>query len=756
MLLPLVLAVVVSMVAVQAWTLRLGREAMDVQMQHGLAVDFALLKASLTPLGAEWSLGEDGLRLGAAPLAGRNDLLDGVAQATGGVATVFAGDERVATSVSRPDGSRATGTRLADPVVRDAVLQQGRRFIGTTAVLERPYLALYEPIRDPAGRVVGVLSVARPTSEQDAVQLSIIWDAALVGCAILLVCIAVSAALLYRGIRPLNALAVAMRRIAGGDLEAAIPDGGRAAEERAMQRWLAGDMARLRSALAVLGTDWSRDDAGLRLGGTALAGRNDLVDQVARPGDLVSIFDRDMRVATTARRTDGTRAVGTTLADPRVRAAVLQRGEAFAGSATVLNARYYALYEPVRDRAGQVVGVLVAARPKTGQDQVGKMADAVQMFKDAAAEKLWLEADAAEQRRLAEVARIERQQQQDAVAAAQAEVVTQVASGLEQLEGGDLTVRLRQPFAEEYEPLRATFNGTVARLETTMRAVAADADAIHGGSGEITQAADDLSRRTEHQAASLEQTAAALDEITATVRRTAEGAGHAREVVSRTREEAERSGVVVRQAVVAMGGIEASSQQVTQIIGVIDEIAFQTNLLALNAGVEAARAGDAGRGFAVVASEVRALAQRSATAAKEIKGIISASAQQVDAGVRLVGETGDALRRIAGQVAEITQATIEIAASAQEQATALAEVNGAINQMDQVTQQNAAMVEQSTAASHALSQQAKDLAQLMARFTVGGSDVVSEASGRSRPLHRASPLRLVEPASNAPGIVTVR
>ncbi|MGH6955246.1 MAG: methyl-accepting chemotaxis protein, partial [Caulobacteraceae bacterium] len=258
-----------------------------------------------------------------------------------------------------------------------------------------------------------------------------------------------------------------------------------------------------------------------------------------------------------------------------------------------------------------------------------------------------------------------------------------------------------------------------------MKVISTAAFGMRSGSGEISQAADNLSKRTEQQAASLEETAAALDEITATVRKTAEGANHAREIVSTARADAEQSGEVVRRAVGAMSAIEQSAQQISQIIGVIDEIAFQTNLLALNAGVEAARAGDAGKGFAVVASEVRALAQRSADAAKEIKALISASTQQVGQGVDLVGQTGQSLERIVGQVAEITGVVSEIAASAQEQATGLQEVNTAVNQMDQVTQQNAAMVEQSTAASHSLSQEAGELARLVGRFKVGEEPVVS-------------------------------
>ncbi|WP_309643171.1 methyl-accepting chemotaxis protein, partial [Phenylobacterium sp.] len=229
-------------------------------------------------------------------------------------------------------------------------------------------------------------------------------------------------------------------------------------------------------------------------------------------------------------------------------------------------------------------------------------------------------------------------------------------------------------------------------------------------------------RRTEQQAASLEETAAALDEITATVRRTAEGATHARKVVETARSDAAEGADVVRRATSAMDEIEGSSKQIGQIIGVIDEIAFQTNLLALNAGVEAARAGEAGKGFAVVASEVRALAQRSAEAAKEIKALITASSDQVGVGVDLVAATGKALESIVTQVAEINGIVAEIAASAQEQATGLQQVNTAVNHMDQVTQQNAAMVEESTAASHALAHEAKELAVLVAQFRTGTDD----------------------------------
>ena len=366
---------------------------------------------------------------------------------------------------------------------------------------------------------------------------------------------------------------------------------------------------------------------------------------------------------------------------------------------------------------------------KTRSDEIGAMAQAVQVFKDNA---IALRDASTEAERLGNANAQERRQNEAARAAAAKEqtfVVEAIGTGLEHLAEGDLTHRVAN-FPGEYEKLEADFNAAMAKLQETMSMIARNTDGIHSGTGEISQAADDLSRRTEQQAASLEETAAALDEITATVRKTSEGANHARTLVSTAKSDAERSGEVVRDAVAAMGEIEKSSDQISQIIGVIDEIAFQTNLLALNAGVEAARAGEAGRGFAVVAQEVRALAQRSAEAAKEIKGLIQASGAQVASGVNLVGETGKALSKIAAQVAEINAIVTEIAASAQEQSTGLAEVNTAVNQMDQVTQQNAAMVEQTTAASHSLANEAEQLSALVGRFKT--------ATERGREVRRAA------------------
>ncbi|EKY24716.1 methyl-accepting chemotaxis protein signaling domain protein [Brevundimonas diminuta 470-4] len=396
--------------------------------------------------------------------------------------------------------------------------------------------------------------------------------------------------------------------------------------------------------------------------------------------------------------------------------------------------------------------------PAAGRkDEVGQMAAAVQTFKDAAIAKEALEAETAAQRRAVEEERARVEAEKARAAEEDRIAITALAEGLNAMAAGDLTYRIDVPFAPKAEQLKADFNAAISQLEKAVAVVVGNVAAIRSGSGEISQASDDLSRRTEQQAASLEETAAALDEITATVNRTADGARQASRVVQTARNEAEASGAVVSDAVAAMTAIEQSSNQIGAIIGVIDEIAFQTNLLALNAGVEAARAGDAGRGFAVVASEVRALAQRSADAAKEIKTLITASGRQVEQGVTLVGQTGQALGRIVAEVAEIDGLMSEISASAQEQATGLQQVNTAVNQMDQVTQQNAAMVEESTAASHSLAQEADVLAASVARFKVAqGANAVAASARVSASPSLGQPSFKAQPAPVAVDVAPAR
>ncbi|MEM9838436.1 MAG: methyl-accepting chemotaxis protein [Pseudomonadota bacterium] len=437
----------------------------------------------------------------------------------------------------------------------------------------------------------------------------------------------------------------------------------------------------------------------------------------------------------------------------------LNRGEIVTGRAmkrvTKAGEHVYlrASYTPIRDDSGEVIRVFKAAVDAT-EEETQRLAEVEERSQQQAVQSTVVEQLASGLKQLADgdytvqltdhfpVDYMQlRYDFNDAVTALQAadsarqkasddqsSVVERLALALNRLSDGVLTFQLEDQFPAEYEQLRADFNVAIERVRDVIGSIKSTAKGIKTGASEISQAADDLSKRTENQAATLEETAAALDEITVTVRQTAEGATEVNRVASETRDEAKVSGDVVGNAVEAMDEIERSSTQISQIIGVIDDIAFQTNLLALNAGVEAARAGDAGRGFAVVAQEVRALAQRSSEAAKEIKTLISTSSEQVSRGVELVDKAGSALGDIVTRVENVSALVSEIAASAQEQSVSLAEVNAAMNKMDQVTQQNASMVEQSTASSHSLAKASGMLIDRVAHFETGESEPLGAES----------------------------
>ncbi|UQV19566.1 methyl-accepting chemotaxis protein [Brevundimonas albigilva] len=529
------------------------------------------------------------------------------------------------------------------------------------------------------------------------------------------------------------------------------------------------------------GSEFSARDGRLYVGFTPLNGLVEPVDRIKTlVGGTATVFQGDTRITTNVKKDDGSRAVGTKLKPGPVYDAVLRDGRAYRGRADILGKPYFVAYDPIKDASGAVVGVLYVGIPEADfmatvnqtmmalfgvgavvslvvlgaclylsrrmfaplgelrrrmealqqgrleisvpwagrSDDIGQIARAVASFRDAAVKRVEMEAEAEALRETAKANRIAAEQERHRIAEEDAVVVAALGEGLACLARGDLTHRIRVDFVARSRQLKDDYNAAMDALGQTMGDIVDLVQAMRAGTAEVTTATDDLSRRTERQAASLEQTAAALDQITVTVKKTAEGAQSAAAITAEARSGAEAREQIIAETTAAMSEIETTSGRIGEIIGVIDEIAFQTNLLALNAGVEAARAGEAGRGFAVVASEVRALAQRSAEAAREIKTLIGASSASVGEGARLVARTGGALTALIGQVAQINGLAAEIAASAREQAVGLAEINTAVNHMDQTTQQNAAMVEQTTAANQALSQEADRLADLVARFRV--------------------------------------
>ncbi|OQP85071.1 hypothetical protein BTR14_17060 [Rhizobium rhizosphaerae] len=395
------------------------------------------------------------------------------------------------------------------------------------------------------------------------------------------------------------------------------------------------------------------------------------------------------------------------------------------------------LRESMRRLAGGDLSTIVGETDR--RDEIGDMARTVQIFKDQAGHAEALETEARKAREVTEEERARNQEREKRHAESMAVATQGIDEALQHLSRGDLTFRLERPFSEEFEGLRQNFNAAIAQLTETIRAVSHATASIDGGTQELSASANDLSKRTEQQAAALEETAAALDEITSNVASSTRRTDEARAKAEQANESARHSGAIMTDAVNAMQRIEKSSAEIGSIISVIDEIAFQTNLLALNAGVEAARAGEAGKGFAVVAQEVRELAQRSAKAAKEIKELIRTSVDEVSTGVRLVTETGAALQVIESHVVDINEQLNAIATAAKEQSVGLQQVNSAVNQMDQSTQQNAAMVEETTAASAGLAHEAERLRSLIGQFRIDGDP--ARATARPAQATAASPAR---------------
>ena len=443
---------------------------------------------------------------------------------------------------------------------------------------------------------------------------------------------------------------------------------------------------------------------------------HEIVDRVRDvAGGTATIFLRDTRISTNVKKPDGGRAVGTKLTAAPVLKAVLTENISFRGEAEILGTPYLTIYEPLCAE-GEVVGVLFVGVPKaefTGQIETANALDSL-VNANKAAVRIALEA--ASDRQRADDTRRHQEMRREVRARERREVVQTMSAALDRLAAADLTQPLETPFPAEYEKLRNDFNGALGMLAQLVRDITGSVDSICSRGSEISRAAEDLSRRTEIQAGTLEETASALSHATSGIRQMATGAKAAKQAVRESCTDVESCGERMRHVTDAMQMIEKSSQDMASVVSTMDEITLQTNLLALNAGVEAARAGDAGRGFAVVAQEVRALSIRSVEAAREVRRLIAVSAEQVHVGARHVSETDAALQSVMAHFGQIDQLVSGIATSVEEQSASIEQINTAVSQMDQVTQQNAAMAEQSTAVSHSLADESQELAALTAKF----------------------------------------
>jgi methyl-accepting chemotaxis protein len=550
-------------------------------------------------------------------LNGRNDIVDEVKRSLGGVATIFRGDTRVATNVTRPDGTRGVGTRLAAGPAHEAIFRRGETYRGFNEILGRMHMTIYEPIRDASGQLIGIWFVGLPVDEFRAQVNDIIRQLLMIG-----------AATLISSIVFLTLLA----------------------------RWQLAPLGRLRRRIEAVVAGEDVED-------NTYTSRRDEIGSMSR---AVEVF--------------------------RENAQKLAQAEA---EKKQQEARIAAERRRMMEELGQAVGSVVDAASR------GDFSRRVEArFDDE------------EMRKLGEgLNRL--------VGTVQGSL-DDLMNVMQALGSGDLTTRVDKDYEGAFGVLASGTNGTAEKLADVIGRIGEAATTLDSAAAEILAGANDLAQRTSTQAAMVEETAAAVEEFSTTVQTNASRASRASDLARTAETRATEGGVVMKEAQSAMGRIDEASARISEVVGLIENIAFQTNLLALNASVEAARAGEAGRGFAVVASEVRRLAQHASEASTEVKSLISTSVTEVRSGVELVTRAGGSLEAIVGAINEVTSLMVEIAGVSKEQAITIGEIGSAVRKLDEMTQQNAALVEETNSAIHMTEQQVSALNGTVGEFKLAG------------------------------------
>jgi methyl-accepting chemotaxis protein len=616
------------------------------------------------------------------------------------------------------------------------VFRDRKTYRGEADILGETYLTVYEPIRS-GNDVIGIAYVGVKQAEFFGVLQNLVRMNLVAGAGVILLAGLVMFFLIRRILAPIGAIRHELVEMAHVTTQQEL-------DARTLAS-LDVQIDALRQTLFGRGEPRLERNT-LFFGDKPVNNDFALVDGIgARDGTLVTVFMGDQRVTTNVRKEDGSRAVGTRLAAGPVHDRALKQGKTFRGDANIFGVPHFSIYEPILCN-GEIIGILFIGVPRLAaagraataagsrpSDEIGEMREAVHDLGRAAKAKEAAEREAAEQRQEARDAqrhfqaaqreeRASHARAQAKAAEAQTQVVEALAHGLARLSEGNLAVRLNEGFTDAYRQVRDDFNSAVERLRQTIGAIVTATREVTNASGEISGSVTDLSQRTEEQAASLEQTSSAMEEIAAAAKKNAENARHASQSATGVCDVADRGVQVVAKTVEAMTKIKGSSGKISEIIGVIDEIARQTNLLALNAAVEAARAGEAGRGFAVVASEVRSLAQRSSQAAKDIKDIITSSNGQVQEGVELADKAGNALNEMLQSIKQVAATVSEIASASIEQSSGIEQINKALNHMDEITQQNSALVEESAAAAKLLKTQAAAMDEQVGVFHIEASE----------------------------------